>query len=184
MRRSRAAIAAMATLGRMLRTDRLEGVLAKVARLTIAAFAGVGAASAFAASQAPSTSHPLTIQVIMSQKAHAKLQAMGEAVKVSAFFDGAPIPSKKKLADEIGRLGIAPAESTLLPASGGTATIKAIVSNEKWEWVTERSFLINVTSARKVDRENNLLKCPAVDGDLANPPKAPIVIACKLIRGE
>lgn len=163
----------------------LQTTNGNVSRLLIATLAGFGVAVlAGAVSYAASTAHPLTIQVVMSAKAQAKLQAMGEAVKVSAFFDGPPIPAKKKLADDIGRLGIAPNETVILPANGGMASIKAAVSNEKWNWVTERSYLINVTSARRVDREHNLLNCPAADGDLANPPKTPIVIACKLIHGE
>ena len=157
----------------------LQSIIRAAAYLSLAALAG----TALAAPAAPSTSHPMTIQVIMSPKAQAKLQAMGELVKVSSFYDGPPIPSKRKLARGEGLISIAPEDTAILPPTGGVVSVKAAIPNDKWGWVSKHFYTINITSARKAALDN-LLTCPAASGDLAAAPKAPIVIACKLIYGE
>ncbi|MFC3693730.1 hypothetical protein ACFOWB_16040 [Chenggangzhangella methanolivorans] len=123
--------------------------------------------------------HSFEAQIFMSAKAQARLKKIGEKVKVAAYYSGEPVPSKRKLANEVGEISLGD-EEVVLPPEGGAARMKGEMPAKKIGWVKEPMVLLNIFSAR-LAHQDNLLNCGIFQDSIKRAQTQPIVITCKLI---
>ncbi len=159
--------------------DGAAAALLKVEECVAKKGAGATAAAQPAAASGASGPFPVDVQVTVSPNAQGKLEKIGEKIKILAVYAGEPVPAKKKLANEVGEIGLGD-EELVLPLMGGNARLKGKLPREKLGWVTKPRLLINVVSAR-TRFPDNLLDCTLFDNDLELALKRPIEIHCKLI---
>jgi len=131
-------------------------------------------------SAAPGAGYGFSVDITLSPRAAALLAAKHEMITVSAEYSGDPIPSKMKLADEMGEIDLG-GEDVTIPGTNG----RAVISGRKFiaahaGWVKVPQVLINVFTARHSD-PNNLLDCGIFEDALSKAQAAPIQIHCKVI---
>lgn len=132
---------------------------------------------------APAAGPKFNLVLGLSPAAVKKLTAMGEAITVSAMYEGEPNKAGEKKAIE----GVIPLGEENLerkPVAAGdrmTFVGKGFKTADlKWVKPGGARVLINVYSARKV-ADDNLLDCAIYEGTLAEAAAKPVLISCKLI---
>lgn len=137
----------------------------------------------FGAAPAEVSGYGFDVDVSVSPKAAALLNARREAIVVFALYEGFPIPAKRKLADDQGMIGLGNEEVQLPPNGGRVHVIGHSYRRERESWVKEPMVLINVVSAR-LSSTDNLLACDTFEDGVAKAREKPIAIFCKTLDEE
>jgi len=130
---------------------------------------------------ADAADYGFAVNVTLSQKAEATLEARGEAIVVRAMYSGKPIPSKVSKADEDGMIDLGD-EDAIIPGRNGQAVITGSkVIRSAIGWVKAVDVLVNVFTARRTTPDN-LIDCGIFEDTLAKAQvTGPVAIACKMI---
>lgn len=149
-----------------------------------ACWSSVLAVALCGAPAAVSASDPLDfdVNVILSPKAAAKLQATHEGISASASYYGDPTPAAARHADAVGHINLG---NELVTLPGGTGPIHFTgrnVAADRLGWIEGGMKVnVNVYSARR-SNPDNILACDFIDGSLAAVVEAqPITLRCGLI---
>lgn len=132
-----------------------------------------------AGARAAAPHYGFAVDITLSPKAAALLKARHEGIVVSAMYQGEPIASKRRMAEEDGTIGLG-TENVTMTGAPGRAVIAGKVDLAHVGWVTAPGVLINVYSARHSD-PNNLLDCGIFEDTIAKAQAGPVAIACKVI---
>ena len=153
------------------------------ARLRLPLLAAVLLAAWPAWGQAPAGTIPaFAVEVTLSPRAAAQLQAASEGIVVSASYYGNATRAARRRANPMGQINLA-ARNVAIPGRGGTARFPAIpVSPALLDGIVNRrpEVLVNVFSARR-SGPDNLLDCGIFQDAPEVAAAAPVGIACKLI---
>jgi len=120
------------------------------------------------------------VDVHLSQKAAAELQARNEAIIVFAGYEGEPVPAKAKLASDEGTIDLGYDKVTVPGRSARVSVTGQGFKRERLDWVKVPRVLVNVYTARQ-SGPDNLLDCDAFYDSVAKAREKPIPIRCRLI---
>jgi hypothetical protein len=152
--------------------------LASVAAL----FFALAPAVATGAVRTKSEPYAFQVRITLSDKAAATLKRLNEGIVISASYSGAPKPSAKRHADEVGQipLGI---QNVEIPGRPATVIVSGShVRRGRIAWIRGPMLLnVNAYSARH-SGPDNILSCDFFDGRLRDASHRTLPIHCSLIE--
>jgi hypothetical protein len=147
----------------------ISGVAA--AAICIAVLGGLAAAA---------QNYGFVVDVTLSPKAAALLQAKKEGIKVSAEYMGDPVAGKEAKAGDGGEIELGNEIVTIPGASGRAIITGKTVNASRISWVKEFDVNINVFTAR-LSSPDNLIDCDFFQDAVSKAQAKPLAISCKLI---
>jgi hypothetical protein len=124
---------------------------------------------------------PFTVAVTLSPAAEKRLHALGESVKVLAYFDGDPLIGPKQFNRPEPEIHLGSAEK-LVDEKNVAAFTDARISLSAWNRLADKNYRVtlNTVSARRV-APDNLLECPASVTSIETLKGRTVEVPCTLI---
>jgi hypothetical protein len=142
--------------------------------------------TAFLASAAPAQSPEMPssfdIQILLSQRAAAKLESLSEGIVIAATYSADTAPGAERHADQIGRIDL---DRKTAVISGRPQFVHIAGPRIAHSLLAETHgpilLNVNVYSARR-SGPDNILNCDFFDGNLAEAVRKPLTLHCSLIN--
>ena len=143
---------------------------------------GLAAWPASAEPSATSGAYGFIVQVSLSPKAAVKLAALRETISLAASYQGDPVPSAIKHANEMGEVELG-RENLEISGGGGIATFTGrTFKTERIAWLTAAGPEVNVNAfSSRHSGPDNLLDCEFFQDKVSVARREPIKLNCKLI---
>lgn len=147
-----------------------------------------GVALLLASATSPAFSAPepdFTVNVELTPKAAAALEAAREAMVLMVDYYGWPKKGAESHGDEVGRIDFGPDKVIGVPGKAGRYGVPAeTLDPERLGWIEGPVYVsVGIASAR-LSGSDNLLACESLDEPLADARKAVATIRCGLIYND